>query len=474
MKYDLVLINPSYKKVYGFKEDISSKLPPLGLMYLSSYLKMNGYKVKIIDLEVDDESELKRILNDSQVFGITSVTSTFPQARKIAKKIKQYNEESIVILGGPHASVCGKDIIEICREIDVVVCGEGELVLKKLLEQEFKNLNNIDGIIYRCRDDTKIVLKQVNLNFVNIDILPFPDHFGIDYSKYRPSIHRNVGFPFAVMITSRGCPFSCKYCGTQTIFGKSVRFRSVENVIEEVEHLIDNFKVQNIIFWDDTFTLNKQYVVELCYSLKKYNLAWSCNTRPDYIGKEILKKMKDAGCKIIFYGVESSNDKILGKLGRNMDINSIENAIKITKEIGIRCTASIMIGTPFDTKEQIEKNIEFMIKLDPDFAFFSPFAPHPGTPIYNFCVEKNIIPPWKEWLKINFKGVPLNHPVANKHLTRKEIQHYLEKAYNKFYSRKEFFKERKKWKEDWEIKILEHLRKKFQRVKNEEENSRTR
>jgi radical SAM superfamily enzyme YgiQ (UPF0313 family) len=462
MNYDIILINPPYRKVYGFKEDISSKLPPLGLMYLSSYLKQKGFKVKIIDLEVDQESKLENILRNSEanVYGITSVTSTFPGVMKIAQKIKKYNKENLVIFGGPHATAVKKNILEVCKNVDVVVFGEGERTLIKLLENDFKNLDKIENIAYRKKD--KILMSDYRLSFIDIDKLPFPDHQRINYKKYRSSLHRDLGNPFAVMMVTRGCPFRCAYCGTQTIFGRTIRFRKIEKVIGELEYLITKFYVRNIIFWDDTFTINKQYTKSLCKELKKYDVVWSCNTRPDCVDREILKEMKDAGCKIIFYGVESSSNDVLKKLGRNMTTEQIIKAIKITKEIGIRCTASMMVGTPFDTKEQIEKNIDFMIKLNPDLAFFSPFAPHPGTSLYNFCLKHHIIPPWKDWIKMQFKGLPLNHPTANNLLTREQIQNYLQEAYKKFYSRKEFFDERiKKWKEDWELKILDNLRHKF-------------
>ncbi|MFH8108070.1 MAG: radical SAM protein [Candidatus Aenigmatarchaeota archaeon] len=462
----IALIQPSYRKVYGFKEDISSILPPLNLMYLSSYLKQKGYETKIIDLEIEDEKTLDKILEEDKIkiFGITGVTSLFPVVDYLAKKIKSYNKENIVIYGGPHASAVKETLFEVSSSIDFIVVGEGEETLEELVNHFFENkiLSSIDGLIYKLKN--KIYINKVRKIIQNLDILPFPDHDSIDYEKYKPSIHRAVGFPFAVMITSRGCPFKCKYCGTQTVFGESVRFRSVRNIIDEIKYLKEKFKINNVIFWDDTITLNKQRMIELCENLKNHNISWSCNTRPDMVDAELLEKIKEAGCKMIFYGIESSNEKILEKLGRKMKLKSIENAIKLTKEVGIRCTASMMIGTPFDTKESIHNNIDYMIKLNPDFAFFSVFAPHPGTLLYNYCVKNKIIPSWKEWMKMSFNGVPLNHPTACPNFTREEIQKLLEYAYEKFYSREEFFKEReKKFNEDWELKILEKLKEKFKK-----------
>lgn len=461
---DILLIQPSYSNVYGFKKDISSVLPPVNLMYLSSYLKKTGYNTKILDLEIENEKVLDSILKESKIkiFGIGGVTSLFPEVKRIAEKIKSYDKEKIIIYGGSHATAIKEEILNL-SPMDFVVYGEGEETLKELLDFHYlkgQSLVKIKGICYRYKN--KIIMNKPRQFINNIDTLPFPDHNAINYKKYRPSLHRAIGYPFATMITSRGCPFKCKYCGTQTIFGETIRFRSVNSIIKEIKYLKKKYKIKNIIFWDDTITLNEKRMIELCKKMEKLDIRWSCNTRPDVIDLQLLNYMKKAGCKIIFYGVESSNEKILNKLGRNIKLSLIKKTIRLTKKAGIRCTASMMIGTPFDTEKIIYKNIDYMIDLDPDFAFFSPFAPHPGTCIYEYCVKKKIIPKWKEWIKLHFEGIPLNHPTACPNLNRQKLQRLLEFAYNKFYSRRKFFEERtRKFKEDWELKILKDLRRKF-------------
>lgn len=466
---DILLIQPSYSSVYGFKQDISSILPPLNLMYLSSYLKEKGYSTKIIDLEIENESELATILRNAncKIFGISGVTSLFPEIQRIAKRIKMYDKKKIVIVGGSHATAMKKEILQICPDIDTIVFGEGEETLKELLDYYLTGLpdiSKIPGIVYRNKKE--LIFNRPREPIKNIDKIPFPDHKGIDYQKYRPSLHRSAGSPFAVMITSRGCPFTCKYCGTEITFGNVIRFRSVDNIMQEIDYLLKNYSVKNIIFWDDTMTLDNTRVLDLCMRLKKYNINWSCNTRPDTVNLHLLMNMKKAGCKIIFYGVESANEKILNKLGRKMKLKKIEDAIKLTKKIGIRCTTSMMIGTPFDNEDQINKNIEYMINLNPDLAFFSPFAPHPGTSIYEYCVKNKLIPKWQRWVEMDFQDLPLNHPTANFYLTRKEIQGYVQIAYERFYSRKDFFlKRERKFKEEWEIKILQSLKNKFRKSK---------
>lgn len=438
------LIQPNYSFAYGFRKRASSITPPLGLCYLASVLEKNGHHVKIIDMEAENLTE-KYLLNkikkfDPEIVGLTCTTATYPIALEISKMVKEINNEIITIMGGPHISASFQQAIQF-DYIDFCVIGEGENTIRDLIsciENDEENYKNIKGITFKIKD--KIYYTGLREHINNIDDIPFPSRHLLK-GKYKASIHRDFGEPMDVMMTSRGCPFNCVYCASNLIFGRKCRKRSIENILNEIKTIIEERNIKNLLFWDDTFTLDNKRVEKLCMELitLRYDLAWICNARPDTVNKKTLFLMKKAGCAMIFYGVESGVPKMLNRMNRNMSLSQIKKAFKISHENKLWTVATLIYGMPWDTNETILQSYKFAESLTPSFLFASILAPHPGTHIYNYALKNNIIKEINWSIPNQFKGQPEAHPTVCLNLSRSDLQEYQKKSYNWFYTNPKYY-----------------------------------
>lgn len=426
------LINPNATVEVVKKLGITT--PPLGLGYLASVLRANGFKVQIVDNLVERlsfDGLIKRIKN-SQIVGITSTTPTFKSALRYAKVIKGKLSNVFVILGGVHVTFMPYEALR-HECVDAVCVGEGEQTIVEVAErvEEGKSLEGVRGLIYR---DGLTVVENEKRGFIeDLDSLPFPAYDLMPLDKYTVLGRKLEQFP---MITSRGCPFGCRYCSSSLFLGRKFRARSAKNVVDEMEWLNEAFGAKHIAFGDDTFTFNKMRVFEICDEIMRRGLdvEWSCSSRVDTINYELLKKMREAGCVAIYYGVESANQETLSKYYRKrIRLEKVEETLNLTRKVGITTICSFIIGAPFETKEDIKNTLKFAIKLNPDYAQFSILTPYPGTEIYEEAKSKNLI------LTENFEEYTAGKPILkNIHMAPKEISKLLKYCYLRFYLRPGF------------------------------------
>ena len=432
------LINPNASVEVVRRLGIAT--PPLGLGYLAAVLRKSGFKVQIIDDLVEKlslEGIIKRI-KESQIVGITSTTATFNAALKYAKYIKE-KIGSFIILGGVHVTFHPFDALK-HDFVDAVCVGEGEETIVDVARSidGGEGLEGIKGIIFREGD--RIIMNEPRGFIEDLDSLPFPAHDLLPLEKYTILGQKLEQFP---MITSRGCPFACRYCSSSQFFGRKFRARSAENVVDEMEWLVNEFGAKQIAFGDDTFTLNRRRVVDICNEIRKRGLdvEWSCSSRVDTISYEILRKMRDAGCTVIYYGVESANTDILNRYYRKrINLDEVRKVVEMTKKAGIEVVCSFIIGAPFETMEDIKTTLKFAIELGPDYAQFSILTPYPGTEIYEEAKREGLI------LTENYEEYTAGKPILkNFHLTPREISRLLKYCYLRFYMRPGFiFREIKK------------------------------
>ena len=412
-------------------------IPPLGLMSIAAYLKKyTDYQIEILDAQVEqlNHKDLKKEIEKRKpnIVGITTMTFTLIDVIKTAKTVKEVNPGTKVILGGPHPTIYPEETAKL-KEVDFCIIGEGE---KPTLEA-IKNIDNINklkeikGIAFQNKNE---IINTGQADFIKtLDELPFPARHLVPYKKYFSSISSN--FPITIIFTSRGCPYKCLFCDRPQL-GKTFRARSAKNVVDEMEEC-QKMGIKEIFIYDDTFGIDRQRVLDICNEIvkRKLNIAWDIRTRVDTVDKEMLTKMKKAGCQRIHYGVEAGTQKILNVLKKGITLEQVEKAFKLTKKIGIETAGYFMIGSPTETKQDILKTIKFMKKLDPDYVHITITTPFPATDLYKMALEEKIVTydAWQEFAKNpNPDFVP---PIWEKELSRKKLFSLLKKAYRSFYLR---------------------------------------
>jgi len=436
----ILFINPPWFEGSTFDKLISSN-PPLGLAYIAAYLEKNGYKnIEILDMKVlgltfnEIESKIRKTKPD--IVGITAATGQISSTSKIISIIKKIKPNTVTVIGGPHPSALPKRTL---REVnaDVCVIGEGEVTFLELVKIIEKNvdLKNVDGICFRNGNDKIIINKRRELIEI-LDELPFPArHLIPPLEEYRHSSSFGENKLHTSVMTSRGCPFRCKFCD-KSIFGRTFRTRSVKNVVDEIEFLVKKYGVEEIRVFDDLFTVNERRVKEICNEIikRELNFSWCCEARVNSVTPEMLKLMKKAGCTQIDYGIESGSQEILDLLNKDTNLDEIRNAVKWTKEVGIKIKGYFLLGLPGETKKLIEKTIEFAKSLDIDYAAFFFYSPYPGTPLYNSLNKygKIIALKWDEYVTFE---TPAFLP---KGISKEKLVFLYKKAFYEFYFRPKY------------------------------------
>lgn len=382
---NVLLIMPPFSMVerYGRGiEKIGTVLPPLGLLYLAAELEKAGYSVKIFDTQVYNW-QIKEV-GGSDIVGIYCNTSNYQHALELAQEIKT-NFNIPIIFGGPHVTTRPLETLK-NSSVDYIVIGEGEKTIVELMgvlsnKSELK-LSDVKGIGFKKNGELIINSKRELIQ--NLDSIAFPARHLVPMDKYKPSPNQYKRLPMTTMMASRGCPFNCTFCATETIWTRRYRFRSVKNVVDEIKHLIKDYGIKEINFWDDIWGLNKQWIEEFCDAViaEKLDLTWLCECRVNTIDKEILKKMKKAGCWCIFYGIESLDQEILKAVNKKITIEQITSALKWTREAGIEIRANFILGLPKETPEKVKKMLKILCKLNPDNVKFNILTPYPETVLY--------------------------------------------------------------------------------------------
>lgn len=420
-------------------KSIHSITPPLGLLYIASYLRENGYEPTFLDaavLNLNVDETVERILNlKPDIVGFTATTPSIDITLKAIIRLKQRNPEIKIILGGPHVTAVPKETMEACPSIDFSVIGEGEITILEILDKLSKGeeLKDVKGIAYRGEDKVKITAPRPFIE--DLDILPFPARdLALPLEKYSlaPSDYKRK--PATTMITSRGCPYNCVYCN-KAIFGRRYRAHTPDYVVNEIQHLIREYGIKEIKLWDDVFVLDKKRVESICEMIEKrgIDISWSCESRVNLVNKDLLKMMKEAGCWQIDYGIESGNQNILDSARKSITLEQAENAITWSHEIGISTRAYFMLGLPEETIETAEETIRFSKKLNLDFATFFITTPYPGTDLYTIAEEQNSIIS-RDWAK--YSHVNIDDPVyAPTDISAEEMKRLMKKAYKAFYWR---------------------------------------
>ena len=358
-------------------------IEPLGIMYLSSSIKNEGHKA---DLVLTSENLEKKIEDyNPDVIGYSIITGDQNFYDHLNKNLKK-KYDFFSIAGGPHPTFF-PELLE-NSSFDAICRGEGEMAIKQFL----KNPKSANTFNFWFKLGDKIIKNEVQPLIKDINKISFPDRdivFNYKFIKEGPIKH---------FIASRGCPYDCTYCFNKSFSeiyqgkGKRVRFRSVDNLLKEVEQVINSSPTKIVYFQDDTFILKSSWIKEFDDKYKqRIDLPFHCHTRANLVTEEIVRDLKDAGCYSVHIATESGNEKVRKEvLNRNMTNEQIYNAVTLLKQNGIRIMLQNILGLPFTSLENDFETLELNIKCQPDYAWASIFQPYPKTELGERCVKAGI------------------------------------------------------------------------------------
>jgi anaerobic magnesium-protoporphyrin IX monomethyl ester cyclase len=376
---------------------VPAKLPPLGLAYVGAALEKAGFQVQILDnyqlrTTLDFVKQETKRLNP-EIVGITCGSVTYRRCVEMAKVIKEVCPSCKVVVGGWHASYLPDSVLE-NPEIDYAIVGEGERAMVELATQITKGSNEqaiaeIPGVAFRFNG--KIVKNPPKL-IEDIDSIPYPARHLLPMNIY----DRRIGYlkvePVDVMNIQRGCPYECSYCETKKLWGSRCRAFSPRRVIAELEYMVEKFGSKGIYFIDDNFTINKERTIEICHLIKerKLDIQWACDTRVDLLSADLLKEMHEAGCRTIFFGIQSGSQRILDKLKTHTTREKIVEAFKLCRKADINIACSFMLGIPGETMADMQETYKFAKKLGPDWCTFYVFIGCPTSGLYDEVLQSGL------------------------------------------------------------------------------------
>jgi anaerobic magnesium-protoporphyrin IX monomethyl ester cyclase len=417
---------------------------PMWLCYAAGLLEKNGFEVKIIDApakRIDTESVLSSAKNFSPELTIvdTSTPSIYNDV-DVAAKVKKLTN-SFTVLVGTHPSALPEDTLKINTSVDAAVRKEYEYTVSELASLIKKGIPNkeelkkIDGISFRCNDN---IIHNKDREFVeDLDALPFVSEVYKKYLDYRDYFYAHSRYPIITLITGRGCPYHCVYClYPQTFNGHKLRYRSIKNVVDEIEYCLNNFPdLKEIMFEDDTLTANKKRVVEFAEEILKRGLKfkWSANSRAD-VDLDTMIILKKAGARLFCVGIESGDQAVLDSMKKNLTVDRIKRFFRDAKRAGILIHGCFLVGNPGETKETLRKTLEFALELNPDTAQFFPIMIYPGTKAYNWAKDNNYLTTknFDEWLSP--EGLH-NCVISRPGLSNYELVEFCDEARRRFYIR---------------------------------------
>ena len=332
--------------------------PPLGLLYVASMIEQTArHEVAVLDLNFADIdlAFFNQYLRDQNfdILGVSITTFTLLDALEVITIFKKYNPNGLVIAGGPHVAIFPIETMKL-GVIDVAVKREGEPVINSILDRvgDPAAFADIPGICYRMGEG----------QFINdLDALPLPNRRHLPYKRYFSLLGSDTYS--TTMFTSRGCPFHCAFCDRPAL-GKKFRYHSSDYVIEEIQHCLE-LGIREFLFYDDTFTVNRNRVIDICNKIisNGFDIRWDIRARVDTVDEEILRLLKQSGCVGVHYGVESGSERILSRLNKGIEINRIKEIFRLTRKIGLDTLAYFMIGNPGETQLDIDRSLALAAEI---------------------------------------------------------------------------------------------------------------
>ena len=434
--------------------------PPISLVSSAAVLRKENFNVKVLDCIAKDiglyglEEEIRQFNPDIVVLNTT--TPSIKGDLKVARIAKRNNLKTKVVVIGIHPSSLPDETFSLSKNLDYIIRGEPEFTTRDLILslRDSQPLSKVKGISYKA--DGKIFHNPPRRFIQDLDSLPFPAWDLINVFDYRLPFTDN---PFLMIVPSRGCPYKCVFCTSRSYYGESQRLRSPENIIDEIARGKNRFQVRDFIFWTESFTINRDFVVKIADEIlkRKLKVRWICNSRVDNVDLELFEKIKRAGCWMISFGLESGCQKILDLSKKGITLEQSVNAIKLARKAGLQTSAQFIIGLPGETKETALETLSFAKKLDADYAQFYCAVPFPGSELYEIAKKENWIKDYN-WQNFNQSQSVLNIGT----IKATQVVSLKRKFYLKYYLRiKPILRELKKLRSFGELKSFLRAAKDF-------------
>jgi anaerobic magnesium-protoporphyrin IX monomethyl ester cyclase len=388
--------------------------PPLGLGYIAAFLRKSGRDVEILDPTFEGRDYAFERLSkiDYDVLGVSAYTMNFNLGLEFARFAKSKNNRCSVLFGGVHPSILYEEVIKE-EAIDFVAVGEGEETTLELMEalERGDPLEKVGGLVFKREGKPKMNSPRKLIS--NLDTLPFPARDLLPMKHYlKANFGRSawaVKQPATSIVTSRGCPFHCTYCSSHLMFGRRTRYRSVPNIVDEIERLVADYRIKGLSIVDDTFIISKRQIYEFAEEIKRRDIRieFICNGRVDIIDQDVLRALKGVGCVGIAFGVESGSQTILDQvLKKGISLEQVRHAFRWAYEVGIPTDAYFMIGIPGETERDVRETIRFSKTLKASAANFAITIPMPGTELFDLAMEKGEISA-TSWNDFDYTGKPI-------------------------------------------------------------------
>jgi anaerobic magnesium-protoporphyrin IX monomethyl ester cyclase len=431
----IMLINPPrYKGLPVIREERceiiegTSLLTPYSLLQVAAQIRTKGREVRLIDANgfnnsfADLEKSMKDFDYDVLIFRFTP-TSYFEDI-KTAEISKRLHPKALTIGISFALFPLGDLVLKEAESLDIFVGKEFDTVVPDIIDN-IKGLGKVRGITFRNKG--KVTVNPPAIADVDYENMPLPA-FDLLPSLDPYFISVNHGKPFSIIYSSKGCPYNCMYCNAGNT---KVKLKSVERIMKEIDYLKKTYGIRTLSFFDETLTLDKKRVYELCDRLAPYNIKWYCNTRTSLVDLDLLKAMRRGGCRAVSYGIESGSQRILDNVGKAVKVKQHEDAIRWAAEAGIKTHCSFIFGLPGETKETIQETLDFIKRTIPNSFEFNIATPYPGTRLFDYFKDKGILPKRYDWHML-FQDLALyeNRELSNEYIEKVRKQAYRSLHFN--------------------------------------------
>ena len=441
-KIRVVLIHPPLRNVISgatpeYVDKNRGNTPPMGLLYVQASVERSRHESIFLDANIEgwdhEETARQALSYNPDLVGLQAMTFTLPDAYLVAKAIKRLNEDVKVLIGGPHPTIYPEETAGL-EAVDFAFAGEGEDGFVAFLDTYHnpQARSTVPGIA--CKHDGEVSYTPSAGLISNLDSIPYPARKSSKYTRYSSVLAKRN--PITIMITSRGCPFKCVFCNRMD---RKYRCHSEQYVLGEIEEIIQ-LGVKEIFIHDDTFTINRKRVIGICRGIieRELDIIWEARTRVDCIDEEMLSLMRRAGCHRLSFGVESGSERVLKSMKKGITLEQVEKVFEWCRKEGITILADFMIGNLDEEHEDIQKSIDLVKRIDPNYVQYSICSPYPDTPLYKIGLESGL---FSNDIWLEFSRNPLQDfksPMWTQHFTEAELIKITANAYKAFYMRPSF------------------------------------